>query len=79
MYEYGTYIYDSLNIVVSFVGSFQEKIEKATAAIEAAKKSGEEFNKGHFHHVFRPLCVVRKINSYLRVVLFCSPIPIRGE
>jgi len=26
----------------------QDKIEKATAAIEAAKKSGEEFNKENF-------------------------------
>ena len=34
----------------------QDKIEKATAAIEAAKKSGEEFNKGYFEVVFLFFC-----------------------
>ena len=43
---------------------FQDKIDKATAAIEAAKKSEEEFNKGHFQVVFLFLCFCFQINAF---------------
>ena len=32
---------------------FQEKIEKATAAIEAAKVAGEQFNKELFYKILK--------------------------
>jgi len=52
---------------------FQDKIEKATAAIEAAKKSEEEFNKAHFLVVFLFLCFCFQINAFIRVFhLFCE-------
>jgi len=54
-------------VVLFFAVSLKAKIQKATAAIEAAKKSGEEFNKGAFAVILNG--VIRcKINSFLRAV-----------
>jgi hypothetical protein len=52
--------------VIQILAVFQEKIEKATAAIEAAKKSGEEFNKGDSDVAFL-VCCCFKIKLHLPV------------